>query len=52
MTERGGKPHKTVWLCQTQIPHGNGAEERYISGVYASRDRAALAGLDSTKEEE
>jgi hypothetical protein len=38
--ERGTKPHKTVWVCQLTIPHRNGAQERYVSGVFASRDAA------------
>jgi hypothetical protein len=37
---RGTKPHKTVWLCETSIPHRSGWTEKYISGVYASRDGA------------
>ncbi len=36
--ERGEKPHKTVWVAQLTIPHNNGYEERYVSGVFASRE--------------
>jgi hypothetical protein len=43
---RGTKPHKSVWVCYLTIPHANGHQERYISGVFASQE----SGVRLTRE--